>query len=124
MLCELNPYYMTPKLFTIEQKDLKKNTMTLDKVIKFENNEIKIEVEEDENEARESLYQKIRAIQKQFFVVQVQMTYFSNFAEKILNLFTWKEYHRTLYFFTIIVIIYCFLRVLPLRYLMLAGGIR
>lgn len=37
--------------------------MTLDKVIKFDNNEIKFEAD-DENEAKESLYQKIRAIKK------------------------------------------------------------
>ncbi|CAD8120960.1 unnamed protein product [Paramecium sonneborni] len=120
ILCELNYYYKTPQLFTQEEKDLKKNTQSLDKVIKFEGNEIKLEVD-DENEPKESFYQKLRAIKKTFFIVQLYLTYLSNFAEKVINLFTWQEYHRTLWFLYAIFSLYCIICILPIRYIMLAG---
>lgn len=52
---------MAPEILTVEEHDLNKMSMSLDKVIKFEKNEIKFE-EDDELEVKdkESLYQKIR----------------------------------------------------------------
>lgn len=48
---------------------MKKLVLSLDKIIKFEKNEMKIEDDEEESKDTESLYQKIRTIKKTFFVV-------------------------------------------------------
>lgn len=39
-----------------------------------------------------------------------------------MNLFTWKEYNRTYYFFLFVLIVYIALKAMPIRYMMLAGS--
>lgn len=65
---------MVPEILTVEEHDLNKMSMSLDKVIKFEKNEIKFEEEEELDEKdKESLYQKIRQIKKTYFIIQVYL---------------------------------------------------
>lgn len=52
-----SPEYSIPKIYTLEEKEIIKSTLSLDKVFKFEGNELKIE-EDDISEAKdkESLF--------------------------------------------------------------------
>lgn len=117
---------MTPLVLTQEEYELKKLCLSLDRLIKIEGESVKINQEVDkerEDEDQESLYQKLRSIKKSYFILQVYLEWFASAFEKIHNLYTWKEYRRTMYVLAAMIFVFFIIRVLPIRYIMLVGGI-
>lgn len=53
--------------------------------------------------------------------MQVYLTWFTSMFEKLVNLITWKEYKRTLLFTCCLFVIFCVVRTLPFRYLIMVG---
>lgn len=105
----LNPNYQKPKIQTLSDLDL---------IETFNIERWRYKLRDDE-----SLVSQIKKAKKSIVILTIIMTKISGFCEKLKNLVIWQDQRRSLLFGIITLIGYCIFEIVPLRVVIMIGGI-